>query len=71
MPVTEALRELCNTEEMYKAICAIWRKYRIPVAHGTISGTATFEEETLLLELYFKLALKRFGFVGDFLYDRD
>lgn len=70
MPVTESLRELCNTEEMYKAICAIWKKYRIPVAHGIISGTANFEEESLLLELYYKLALKRIGFLGKFFYHR-
>ena len=68
MSATESLRELCNTEEMYKRLYAIWAKDRVPVAHGNISGTATFEEEILLLELYYKLALKRIGFASEFIY---
>jgi hypothetical protein len=68
MSAKESLRELCNTEEMYKRLCAILAKDRVPVAHGNISGTATFEEEILLFELYYKIALKRIGFAGEFIY---
>lgn len=38
MSAKESLRELCNTEEMYKRLCAIWAKDRVRWRTGTFLG---------------------------------